>query len=113
MPQFMVLYNSSTSASDLMSSASQTEMQASMAEWMSWRDEASRSIKVDFGMPLQTVENITAAGMGATTNPASGYSMLEGEREEIVDLLKSHPHLKRPGASIDLLELLPMPGIAN
>jgi len=112
MTKYTVLYNSTASASEVMAAASPEEMKASMGEWMQWRDEASDTVKVDFGMPLQAVSNVSADGAAESHNPASGYSILEGEsKEAIVELLKKHPHLKRPGASIDLLEMLPMPGM--
>lgn len=112
MAKYLVLYNSSATASDLMANASPEEMQASMAEWMTWKDEASKSAKVDFGMPLQVVSRLTAAGPSNSDNPASGYSILEGDsKEAILESLKTHPHLKRLGATIDLLEMLPMPGM--
>jgi hypothetical protein len=41
-----------------------------------------------------------------------GYSIVEGDsKEAIVELLRTHPHLKRAGASIDLLEMITMPGL--
>lgn len=112
MTKFMVLYNSTASASDLMANASPEEMKASMAEWIKWRDEASATAKVDFGLPLQAVSRVSTDGVAESQNQASGYSFLEGEsKEAVVELLKTHPHLKRPGAYIDVLELLAMPGL--
>ncbi len=112
MAKYMVLYNSSASASELMANATPEEMQASMAEWMQWRGQAEKSFKVDFGMPLQAVCRVTATESTASDNQASGYSIVEGDsKDALVELLKSHPHLKRAGAYIDVLEMLPMPGM--
>ena len=112
MAKYMVLYNSTVSASERMANASQEEMNASMAEWIKWRDDASQTTKVDFGMPLQAVSRIGSDGVTDSDSQASGYSFLEGDsKDAIVELLKSHPHLKSPGAYIELLELLPMPGM--
>jgi hypothetical protein len=112
MAKYMVLYNSAASASDLMANASPEEMKASMDEWIEWRDEASKTAKVDFGMPLQAVSRVTTGGVTDSDNQASGYSTLEGEsKEAILELLQTHPHLKRAGASIDVLEMLSMPGM--
>src|SRR5260221_11904738 len=112
MTKYMVLYTSSAKASDVMANDSDEDMQASMAEWIQWKDNASKTFKVDFGMPLQAVSRVTADGAGDSDNPASGYSMLEGDsKDDLLELLQSHPHLKEPGSSIDVLELLPMPGI--
>jgi hypothetical protein len=63
-------------------------------------------------MPLQAVSRVTADGVGDSDSQVSGYSIVEGgSKDAVTDLLKTHPHLKRPGASIDVLEMLPMPGI--
>jgi len=108
----MVLYNSTVTVSELMAQASPKEMKASMDEWIKWRDEASKTIKVDFGLPLQAVSRVTASGATDSNNQASGYSILEGEsKAAILELLQKHPHLKRPGAAIDVLEMLSMSGM--
>jgi hypothetical protein len=112
MAKYMVLYNSTASASDLMANASPEEMKASMDEWMKWRDEASNTAKIDFGLPLQAVSRVATDGVTDSDSQVSGYSIVEGEsKEAIIELLQTHPHLKRPGASIDVLEMLSMPGI--
>jgi hypothetical protein len=94
-----------------MANATPEEMQASMAEWMAWRDEAVKSTKFDWGMPLQGVSQVTTSEIKATSSNVSGYSTMEGDKDTITELLRSHPHLKRPGATIDVLEMLPMPGM--
>ena len=112
MAKYMVLYNSSVSGSDTMANASPEQIKASMDEWIKWKDKASESVKVEFGMPLQAINHVTQDGVGVSQNEASGYSILEGDSiEKILELLQKHPHLQRPGASIDLLEFLSMPGL--
>ncbi len=111
MAKFMVLYNSSEKASDVMAKSTAEEMQASMQEWIKWADEAKKTTKFDFGLPMQAVSRITSDGVGESDNNASGYSTMEGDKEAIVELVKKHPHLKQPGAWIDLLEMLPLPGM--
>jgi hypothetical protein len=112
MSKYMVLYNADVSARDVMANATPESMQASMGEWLQWREVASKTFKVDFGMPMQAVSRVSNAGVKESNIPVSGYAMLEGpSKDELVELLKSHPHLKRPGASIDVLEVLSMPGL--
>lgn len=112
MAKYMVLYNSTASASELMANASPEEMKASMAEWIKWKDQASKTANFDFGMPLQAVSRVTTDDVTDSDSQVSGYSIMEGDsKEAIMELLKSHPHLKRPGASIDVLEMLSMPGM--
>jgi len=112
MAKFMILYCSNASASDVMANASPEEMQASMGEWIQWKENASQSFKVDFGMPLQAVGRISADGVSESDSKASGYSIIEGgSKEGLMGVLASHPHLKRQGNWIDVLEMLPMPGL--
>jgi hypothetical protein len=112
MAKFMVLYSSPVSASDLMTNATPEQMKASMAEWIEWRDTVRAKANVDFGMPLQPVSKITPQGVTDSTCQVSGYTIIESDsKETVISLVQSHPHLKRPGASIDVLEMLPMPGM--
>lgn len=111
MAKFMVFYISKTSASDRMANASPEQMKASMDEWIKWKDDTSKTVKVEFGMPLQPTNSISANGVGDAHTPVSGYSILEGDKEEVVNALKNHPHLKTPESAIELLEFLLMPGM--
>jgi hypothetical protein len=108
----MVLYYWSMSASRLMANASMEHMKASMNEWQKWKDGASKVAKIEFGMPLEAVKHITLEGTSASDSKVGGYSIMEGEsKEAIVGSMRTHPHLKRVGASIDVLEMIAMPGL--
>jgi hypothetical protein len=112
MAKYLILYNSTDSATELMANASPEQMKDSMDEWIKWRDEAGKTAKFDFGMPLQAAGRVTTDGSGDSDNSASGYSIIEGDsKDAIIELLLTHPHLKRAGASIDLLEMMAMPGL--
>jgi hypothetical protein len=112
MAKFLILFNSKVSAKDQMANATPEQMKASMEEWMKWRDEAVKTVKFDWGLPLQAVTRVSNAGVGTSDNSASGYAIMEGDsKETIAELLKSHPHLQRPEATIDVLEMISMPGM--
>ena len=113
MAKYMLLFTSTVPASEQMAKASPEEMKASMDEWVEWHNEAAKTATLEWGLPLQAVSRITTNGVTDSDNHASGYSMIEGEKEVVLALVKKHPHLKWPGASIDLLELLSMPGLKN
>ena len=98
MTKFLVLYRAPSSAQEQMANASPEQMQAGMQEWMNWAGKAGSAI-VDLGAPL--------AGDGDIT----GFSILDADSRATVDgLLADHPHRHMPGASIDVLEFMPMPG---
>lgn len=111
MPKYMILHNAPEGARDFMAKFTPEEMKAGMAEWIAWRDEANKTIKFEFGMPMQPVARITPTGVVATDNQASGYSMVDAaSKEQVLEALKNHPHLKREGATLDVLEIVPMQG---
>lgn len=112
MPKFMILYNAPEKADEFMAQSTPEEMKAGMEAWIKWKDALDDSVKFDFGLPLQAVGNITKTVVGDSHSSASGYSTIEGDsKAQIVELFKTHPHLDRPGTSIDVLEMLPMPGM--
>jgi hypothetical protein len=114
MAQFMVIYNNSLKASELMARATQQQMEASVQDWLTWRDAVSGSFKVQFGLPLQAIGNVSPAGVAISTSRVSGYSLFEGESQEaLMEALKNHPHLKRPNATIDVFMMLAMPGLES
>jgi hypothetical protein len=80
-----------------------------MTEWIEWRDMANKTCKFEFGMPLESAARITTQDVTASDTNVTGYATIEGDSKEVVtELLQSHPHLKRPGCSIDLLEMMPL-----
>ncbi len=110
MAQFMILYRSTVSAKEAMANMAPQQVQASMAEWVDWRNEASKTFKVEFGLPLQGIGTITPERAGESESHVTGYSIAEGEsRDKLLELLPTHPHLKSPGASIDVFEMLDLP----
>ena len=84
MAKFMVLYYSEMSASQLMANAIMEQMKASMAEWQKWKDGASKTAKIEFGMPLETWKHITLEGTSASDSKVGGYSIMEGRSKEAV-----------------------------
>lgn len=113
MARFLVLYNSAEPAASVMAGTPPEKMKENMQEWLNWRDEVTKVMKVvDFGYPLQAVGQVIPDGVANSTNPAAGYTMVEGDsKDALLEVLKSHPHLKVPGGSIDVLEMLPIPGM--
>jgi hypothetical protein len=107
--QYFVLYNSTVRAKEIMAAASDDEKQAAVMEWMEWRDLATEVAQVDFGLPLHPLLNITSDHTKPSDTTVVGYALVESRsKDDLIELLKTHPHLKRPGTSIDLLEMIPL-----
>jgi hypothetical protein len=108
MTKFMVLYRSSTSARDQMASATPEQMKAGMEAWMLWAGKAGEAV-VDLGAPLAPAAHV---GPGSDAGEISGYSIMQADSAGALGgVLDGHPHLSMPGNSIEVLEMLSMPGM--
>jgi len=109
MAEFMVLYRSSQTVAEQMAGANPEQMQAGMALWEAWARKAGDAI-VDLGRPLLEQRTLPA-GAGGGTGHINGYSILKGQSADaIAALLEDHPHFESRGASIEVLEIMSMPG---
>lgn len=112
MAKYLVLYNAKEPAKEFMATSTPEEIQAGMAAWMKWKGTLPESSNFEFGMPVQATSHIADGIVSESDSKASGYSILEADNKDaVVEMLKGHPHLQRPGASIDVLEMLSMPGM--
>lgn len=109
MAKYMVLYRSSATAAEQMANATPEEMKAGMDAWMAWFNKAGSAV-VDLGSPTAHSGHVGPGTAGV--DDVGGYSILQGDSlKEVEAVLDGHPHLSMPGASIEVLELLPMPGM--
>jgi len=108
MTKFMVLYRSSTAARDQMAHATPEQMKAGMEAWMQWAGKAGEAV-VDLGAPLAPAAHV---GPGSDAGEISGYSIMQADSAGALGgVLDGHPHLSMPGNSIEVLEMLSMPGM--
>jgi hypothetical protein len=112
MKRFLVLYESSTPAGEMMAAATPEQMQAGMEDWQRWAAKAGDAI-VDLGSPLGQATSVGGGSARSMHNHTTGYSILQAESMEAMKaLLEDHPHLKTPGdSSITVFEALSMPGV--
>lgn len=111
MKKFLVLYKAPASSFELMRKAAPEQQKAGMDAWMAWSKKASASI-VDMGAPLGKSMRVTKGGSAPSTNDLGGFSILQGEsKEAVAESLKGHPHFSMPDASVEVVELMAMPGM--
>jgi hypothetical protein len=105
----MILYRAQASAREQMANATPEQIEAGMKAWRAWATRVDYAI-TDLGSPLA---HTTHVGPGtASTDSVSGYTILEaGSADEVGTLLDGHPHLTMPGASIEVLEVIPIDAI--
>jgi hypothetical protein len=109
--KFMVLYRASTSAGEQMANATPEQMEAGMKMWMDWAQRCGDAI-VDLGSPVGNARTVGASS-GSGGDDIGGFSIMQADSmDAVLGLLDGHPHLMTPGgASIEVLEFLPMPGM--
>src|SRR5262245_6263664 len=111
MKKFLVLYKAPASAFDQMKKATPEQQKAGMDAWTSWGKKAASAI-VDMGAPLGKSLHVTPGGSSPTSNDLGGYSILQAEsKEALAATLKGHPHFMMPDGSIDIVEVMPIPGM--
>ena len=108
MKKFLVLYRAPISAQEQMAKATPEQAKQGMEMWMAWGKRATSAI-VDLGSP--TGPGLTIGGAPAQGH-IGGFSILQGESlDHVKKSLDGHPHLMMPGATIEVLEFLPIPGM--
>jgi hypothetical protein len=112
MKKFLVLYKASPAAFAQMMKATPEQQKAGMDAWMTWGKKAAASI-VDMGAPLGKSQRVTTGGSAPVTTDLGGYSILQAEsKEQLAESLKGHPHFMMPDSSIEITELMPVPGMS-
>jgi hypothetical protein len=110
-PKFLVLYKSSATAAEQMGNLDPAEMEAGMALWAKWTERAGDAI-VDVGTPLGDARAIPSSVKAGDAGHIGGFSILQGQSiDDVAAVLEDHPHFHSPGASIEVLEFLSMPGM--
>jgi hypothetical protein len=86
-------------------------MKAGMAAWQRWHEKCGAAV-VDLGAPLDKSTTVNSSGSTAGKTRITGYTVLQAASiEDAVALMSGHPHFHMPGASVEVLECVPMPGM--
>jgi hypothetical protein len=111
MPKFLVLYQSSVPATEMMANVTPEQRQAGMEAWMEWAGKWGSAIS-DMGSPLGNCQQVSGQTVTSTSSPVTGYSIVEADSAAAAaKMFVGHPHFLTPAeTSIDVLECLPMPG---
>ncbi|MBT2499348.1 hypothetical protein J7E25_09575 [Agromyces sp. ISL-38] len=94
------------------------EAQAGMDAWTEWANRAGSAL-VEFGTPTTAVGSVGPAGSavgsagsaGSAGGFVGGYSIMQADSTDALKrMLENHPHLTMDGSSIEIYELLEVPG---
>jgi hypothetical protein len=113
MKKFLVLYMADRAEFEKMMRNSTPEQQKKgMEGWMKWMDAYKASL-VDGGAPLGKTKRVDSKGASDTTNEVGGYSIIQAESADAATRMfgKDQPHLQMPGAWIEIIEIMPIPGM--
>jgi hypothetical protein len=82
-----------------------------MAAWGAWMAENADKI-VDPGAPLGKTLRASSDGISSMTNNLTAYVIVQAESHDAAaQLFEQHPHFAIfPGDSVEIMEVLPMPG---
>ena len=113
MTKFLVLYMANPADMEKMMRDSTPEQQKKgMEAWMKWMGERQASL-VDRGAPVGKTKRIDAKGASQIKNSVCGYSVVQADSDDAAAQMfdKNHPHLQMPGAWIEVVEIMQMPGM--
>jgi len=110
MKKFLVLYRMDIAEMQkLMASTSEEDRKKSMGKWQAWMKKNMASM-ADHGGPVGKTRRVAASGITDTRNDIGGYSIVQAESQEAAAALFSDsPHLTMPGATAEVMEIMPMP----
>src|SRR6201984_1997828 len=113
MKKFMALYMASGAAfEEMMKNSTPEQRQKGMDAWMKWMNANKASI-VEGGAPLGKTKRVDSNGASNTKNAIGGYSVVQAESHDAATKIfgDDHPPLQMPGASIEIIEIMPLPGM--
>jgi len=109
MKKFMVLY---MAFEKMMKNSTPEQQKKGMDAWMKWMNANKTSI-VEGGAPLGKTKRVDLNGASNTKNEIGGYSVVQAESHDAATKIfdKDHPHLQMPGAWLEIIEIMPLPGM--
>ena len=112
MKKFVAVYFAPHEALDeMMKSATPERQQEMMGAWQAWMEKHKASF-VDQGAPLGKSKRVSASGAEDVRNDINGYSVVEADsHEEAAKIFMDNPQLQMPGAYVEVLEWITMPGM--
>ena len=111
MKKFLLLYTAPTETREKMQNATPEEMKEGMSVWIEWFGKVGDKL-VDKGMPLGNAMTVTKEGEMPGNVEFVAYNVIQAQDlDEALEIAKMSPHLDREGATVEVHEMMPMPGM--
>ena len=112
MKKFLVLYRMDIAEMQkMMANTSEEERKKSMGKWEAWMKKNMASM-ADHGGPVGKTKRVAASSIADIRNDIGGYSIVQAESHEAAAaLFADSPHLTMPGATAEVMEIMPMAGL--
>ncbi|HWX79994.1 MAG TPA: hypothetical protein VNZ02_07895 [Steroidobacteraceae bacterium] len=120
MKKFLAIFLGSPAAMEksgwsTMDEAKRKQLEASgIKAWGDWMTK-HQSVIAETGGPLGKTKRAAAQGVSDTKNNLSGYVIVQAETHDAAArMFERHPHFTIfPGDSVEIMEVLPIPGQAR
>jgi hypothetical protein len=112
MKKFLALYMADGAAmAEMMKNSTPEQRKNGTEAWERWMADNKASL-ADRGAPVGKTKRIDARGTTDARNDVCGYSIVQAESADEAARIfgKDQPFLQMPGATIDLIEIMEMPG---
>ena len=113
MKKFLALYMANAAEmADMMKKSTPEQQKKGMEAWTKWMDHNKASF-VDRGAPVGKTKRVNSKGTKDAKNDVCGYSIVQAESADQAAKMfgKDLPHFQMPGASVEVIEVLEMPGM--
>jgi hypothetical protein len=112
MKKFLVIYLAPVSVMEEWKKTDPEKMKVEeekmMGEWKKWTGNHS-NIFTDMGAGVGKTKRVTGEGIADTKNEIMLYAIVEAESHDAAaKTFESHPHLRVPEASIEIMEIHPL-----
>ena len=113
MKKFLALYMADASGmAEMMKNSTPEQRKKGTEAWEKWMEDNKASL-ADRGAPVGKTKRVDAKGIKDAKNDICGYSIVQANSADEAARVfgKDQPFLQMPGATIDIIEIMVMPGV--
>lgn len=113
MKKFIAIYGAPVGTYDeMMKNPDPAKQKEGMDAWTAWIDKHKASFVMGVNTPVGKNKRVTASGIEDKRNEINGVTIVEAEdHDAAAKIFTDNPELKTPGAYVDVLTWVEMPGM--